>query len=353
MRWLTGGVLLLLVCSGLVSAAQPNTTTTPNATPSNATISNATPPNATLNASTDGLAGVVQDAIGATLVDLVKWIADRLSGLVATLYAQYPDVRRPDVLVIHSQVFTVAAVLATAAIVWTGVLHLLDRIDGIRRVVAILVAVGFGAVAPELLWYPVELSRLTTEALLPAAPEFDLALKFSLQLLLVALIDVILLLGIGVIFIGRNVLLLLGIALAPLLALLAVTPGFRRYAWLLANAWVASLLIGPLNAVVYDLTLTLLASSHPLPDWLWALGGLVLMFGLPVAVLGIATVMLGPGLGLARQGTSTVRRQTGRTRSWLRQRWGSNAPPARQATGQGDRASQGDRDNRFTWGDRR
>lgn len=326
----------------------------------------------------DGLMAAIREALTEVILTPIEWVSGSLTDVVAALFADYPDVRQPWVQEVHGMVFTVTLVLAVAAIVWIGITHMLNQTDGVRPVVLILAALGFGAVAPDLLWYPVELSAQTTEALLPKDPEFRGSIQFTLQMALIAILDVFIILGIVLLFLARNVYLLLGVALAPLLALLAVLPGIRRYAWMLANIWVAFLLIGPLNAVLLDLLLQMMAADGFVPEWLWGLAGVTMLLGLPLTVLSAGAVMVGPGLSLMRNIRSTVYRQAGRFRNGQRKNGGRGPPrgsdtgfgsggsgPGRGRSSRGGRragdtrrparggADRGNHANRFDWRDQR
>ena len=108
------------------------------------------------------------------------------------------------------------------------------------------------------------------------------------------LADAFLLLGTVMIFVARDVFLLTGVVLAPLVALMATTPPFRRFADRLISIWLACLLIGPLNVVVLDLTMSLMGSLSETPHYLWGLGGIALLFGLPLILLGAGAFVFAP-----------------------------------------------------------
>lgn len=250
-----------------------------------------------------GIGQQLQNAIISVLMDSVQELAKILNGLLTRIFVSYPDVEQSFVLDIHQKVFQVTLALSSAAAAWLGVLHMLNRVNGIRQIVLLLGAVAFGAIAPSLLWYPIELSRLTTEALIPANPGLIQVSRFTFELLLVLVIDVFLLLGTVMIFIARDVYLMLGVAMAPLIALMAVTSPLRRFADRLTSIWIAFLLIGPLNAVTLDLTLSLMGTSAiDTPHYLWGLGGIALLFGLPVVLLGAGAVVFAPMTRIAGRG---------------------------------------------------
>lgn len=301
------------------------------------------------------VSGAFQEALEDTIVSLFESILSRLVGILADLFVTYPDVTESWVLEVHSKVFMLTIIVATAAIAWIGINQMLNRIDGVRYSVYILAALGVGAVAPDLLQYPVQLSEAATQALLPSNPGLEPLGEFTFQMAIVALLDVFVLLGIAIVFLGRNMYLLLGVALAPLLAIMMVTPGFRQYAQMLVSVWVACLIIGPLNAVLLDLLLHMLAADTTIYTWLWSLAGLVMLLGLPLTILSSGVVMLGPGLSLMRNTSGRFRRLGGRARGWFKQ-FRSSDKQQRGRVPRSDRSSGrdrgGDRGNRFDWRDR-
>ncbi len=262
----------------------------------------------------------VQGALTSFLMDLVGGIVERLNQLLVRIFVSYPDVTHERVLEIHQRTFQVSLVLSTAATVWIGILYMLNRIDGVRPLIYLLGAVAFGAVAPDLLSYPVEASRLTTVALAPQNAKLVEVSRFTVELLLVLVLDAFLLLGTVMIFVARDVYLMLGVALAPLIALMAATPPLRRFADRLISIWVACLLIGPINATTLDLTFSLMGSSFSdTPHYLWGLGGIALLFGLPVILLSAGAVVFAPMTRIATRGTGmakgSVRAAWGTTRN--------------------------------------
>ncbi len=248
------------------------------------------------------IGGQFQKAIVSVLMDMVERLIETLNQVLIRIFVSYPEVKQSAVLSLHQKVFQVSLGLASAAAAWIGILHMSNRVDGVRPVVYLLGAVAFGAVAPSLLRYPVELSRLTTEALAPTDQGIAALTRLSFELFLVAVIDVFLLLGTVMIFVARDVYLMLGVAMAPLIALMAVTPPFRRFADRLISIWLACLLIGPLNVVVLDLTLSLMGSLTETPHYLWGLGGIALLFGLPLILLGAGAIVFAPMTRVVNRG---------------------------------------------------
>jgi len=311
--------ILLLVCI-LVLVASSFTGT---AVAANNSTSEGTPVQETPEEGNGGFLDVgdqFKEAIKSVLMDLVEDLAETLNGSLVRVFVSYPDVTKSWVLDTHQKVFRVSLALATVAAVWIGLMHMFDRIDGVRPLVSLLVAVAIGAAAPDLLYYPIELSRLTTEALAPEGSNIVQVSRFTLEILLVLYIDVFLLLGTVLLFIARDFYLMLGVALAPIIALMAVTPPFRRYADLLTSVWLGCLLIGPLNVVVLDLSQSLMGSSlMDTPHYLWGLAGIALLIGLPLILLGAGAFVFAPMTRVAQRGTgkisSGVRQGVNRLRS--------------------------------------
>jgi len=260
-----------------------------------------------------------KNALSSVLMDLVKGLAETLNAVLLRIFVSYPDVTKSWVRETHQDVFIVSLVLASAAAVWIGVMHMTGRTDGIRSLISLLFAIAFGAVAPDLLYYPVEISRLTTKALAPADSNIIELSRFSFEVLLILALDVFLLLGTVMIFVARDFYLMLGVALAPLIALMAATPVLRRFADALTSVWVAFLLIGPLNVVVLDLSLALMGNSmDDTTHYLWGLGGIALLFGLPLILLGAGTLVFAPMTRIATQATGKVKGGVDRSVNRLR-----------------------------------
>lgn len=289
------------------------------------------------------LGNQLQDALASVLMDSVESLARTLNGLLARVFVSYPNVKSSYVLGIHQKVFQVSLLLSSAAAVWIGILHMLNRIDGIRPLLSLIGAVAIGGAAPSLLWYPVKFSHLTTKALVPVNTGLVQVSQFTFELLLVLVIDVFLLLGTVMIFVVRDVYLMLGVAMSPLIALMAVTPSLRRFADRLTSIWIAFLVIGPLNAVTLDLALSLMDTSiNDTPHYVWGLGSIALLFGLPVILLGAGAIMFAPM-------TRIVGRVPGMAWKGVRKGWNEAVDTGEEQ--QGDRFDEypgrGSRGNRF------
>jgi hypothetical protein len=330
-------VLMLSTCFvGTVGAAN---TTTPPSLPQESSEEGG-------NSLPDVVSGF-KDAIISVLMDLVTGLAKTLNSVLTRVLVSYPDVTQSRVLDLHQDVFQVAVALSSVAALWIGTLHLFDRIDGLRPLVSLLVALGFGAVAPSLLYYPVEISRLTTEALAPADGNIIEVSRFTAETLLVLWFDVFLLLGTALIFVVRDVYLMVGVALAPLIGLMAVTPTFRRYADVLISIWIGCLLIGPVNAVVLDFSLSLMGSSLlAIPHYIWGLGALALLFGLPLILLGAGAVFFAPMTRVVRGGANKL--SSGVTQGGSRVR---RTPSEEEFEEWESRSPQRNRFRRRDWGD--
>ena len=308
-------------------------------------------PGAGTGSDSPGLAEAVARALIGVTVSIIRPILQALVDLLAFFLVNYPDVTKPWVLEVHRTVLLMSIVLGTAAIAWIGINHMLNRVAGIRYTVLVLAAVAVGAAAPTLLQYPVELSRLTTQALLPPDPGLKALASVTLETLLIAVVDVFILLGIAVLFLARNMFLILGVVLAPLIALLVVAPGFRRFGMMFVNIWVACLLIGPLDAVLFHLIMAMLDAHLSFPEYLWTMTGMVMLLGLPLAVLGGGVLVMGPGLQFIRTGSSKV---GSRIKDYLDKKWGPDQGDWEEDDWgrDGRYGRRGGRDNRFDWRDR-
>jgi hypothetical protein len=253
------------------------------------------------------IGGQLQKAITAVLMDLVRGLANTLNEMLTRIFTSYPNVKDQRVLELHHQVFQISLALSSVAAAWIGLLHMLNRVDGVRPLLTLLGAVALGAVAPSLLWYPVELSRLTTEALASPTPNLLEVSRFTFELFLVLLIDVFLLLGTVVLFLARDVFLMFGVAVSPLIALMAATPKLRAYADTLTSVWLACLLIGPIDVILLNLTVSFMKPSYmAIPDYLWGLAGIMLLLGVPLTLLGAGVAAFAPLTSLAQRTSGMV-----------------------------------------------
>ena len=286
------------------------------------------------------------EALSAFVLVPIREGSEIMMTLLLRLLVGYPDVKSSHVLNVHSDVFSVSVALATVAIIYIGLRQILNQRDGVRSIVSILGALGAGAVAPYLLAPLVRLSQLLTSALLPSSIDELSSVQFTLELALVGLFNTLTVIGIGVIFVIRDVYLKFGVAAAPFLLLIAVTPYVRRIGQMLIYIWVAFLFIGPLDAIILDLALELLKTESSLPHWLLVLGTIVLMFGVPIVVLGAGVVFLGPAFGFVGGIRTTVRRFAGyRSRGSDELR---NNSEYERTEGEGSGSGQG-RGDRFDW----
>lgn len=251
---------------------------------------------------TGDITQILIDAIIQFLYTIAESLAEVLIEIFTLIITSYPDVTDNAVLEVHNLVFQLELILAGAAFIGIGIAYLLNDILWIKRlwpmIPWIIAAIIFGGLAPWLLKYPVEISEALTIALKPATPDLWSLLHLSSELIIVALLESFVLLGIASLFIIRNIYLLLAVAIAPLLALGYSVPYFRRFASPLIGAFWGFLLIGPVDMVIFRLILALLEVDEFLefPHWLLAFGGIILMLAVPFVILSSGATISGYAL---------------------------------------------------------
>jgi len=231
-------------------------------------------------------------------------LANAIIDLLTYVMVSYPDVTRWEVLEIHRLLFQLELLLATPVLLGIGYIYLTGSLFGygpraVRPLLPRLVlAIGFGAVAPWLLQYPVQLSQLVTEALRPENPDFWAATRVTMALAVITILNSALLLAVAVLFLVRDFVLMWCTATAPLLALGLVLPFTERYAQRFIGAFWSFLLIGPVDMIAFRLVLLLLETQgNEIPHWLWAFAGLLSLAGLPLIVLSSGLAITGTALG--------------------------------------------------------
>ena len=234
---------------------------------------------------TDDLADVLKQVLFKPFQELAKVLVDVLTHI----FTSYPDVQgNSDVQEMHSLSLKIAFGAGSLVIAAAGILYMTGPIFGIgyaqvrTLLPRIIVALIFGTVSTTLLQYSVDMAEAATYAFQPANPNFTSTLRLSGELVLVAVLKSVLLLGLIFVFLIRDVYIMFAAALAPVIALGWSFPYAKRYADSMIGSYWAALLIGPVNMVLFRLTLSLLETDgFEAPHWLYALAGITLMIWMP------------------------------------------------------------------------
>lgn len=253
-----------------------------------------------INIDVSGIIDAIED-LGGNLVDKIKSaifapfdaFAKAVINILTHLFTSYPTIHpNEDVRELHRLSLIVAFALSTLTIVVAGLLFQVGPLFGVSyqqvRLILprVLLALIFSTVSPYLLQYTVDFADALTHAFKPADPGVWEATRILTELALVAVLDAFLLATIGALFVVRDIYLLFAAVASPLIALGWALPYTRRYANTLIGVYWSFLLIGPLDMIVFRLTLSLLETSNGgVPQWLTAMGGIVMMLGIPYILL--------------------------------------------------------------------
>lgn len=245
--------------------------------------------------------------VGLTLlVKPFQLLAEALSDVLTYMMVSYPDVRHPDVVDLHWLVYQLTLLLAIPAFIWIGFQHMTGRADGIRPTAHLLFILVVGGLAPWLLYYPVELSRLASVALQPESPPVMGTVNLALMTAVVIWLKAIVLLFLALLYVVRDFFLMWFTVSAPLIFLLSYFRPTRQHMSPLIGLFIGFLLIAPLDLIAYRLVLALvdMNAASPVPHYIWGLGGYFVLLALPYVILSAGSSMMLPALTVAQAGAS-------------------------------------------------
>jgi len=244
---------------------------------------------------------ILADALVSVVTDTFQRLAEILIDSLTYLFVNYPSLTSERLLDLHAEIFRLSLMVGGAFLVWIGFLHVAGRLHGVRPTVYLLTALVVGGVSPWLLDYLARFSSVVALSLRPAETGLTEIMGIWSGLVVVTIVNSSLLLAIVTVFVVRDIFLMFVAVSSPFLGLLLVFPYTRRYAASLLGAVGGFLLIGPLNMIVFRLMLTFYSTeAGELPQWIWGLGGLVLMLGIPYVVLSSGLQAAGPALSFTR-----------------------------------------------------
>lgn len=282
-------------------------------------------------------------------INLLRTTAAVVLGMMIWL----PDTTIPEVLEIHWLAYQAALLIGSAGFTVIGIVYMGYDPFGIPYhqikplIPRLLAALIFGAIAPWLLQYPVELAEVTAQALAPADMSFTGLLMLSGELILISVVQAFILLAVLIIFAVQKIYILFAVAASPLIAVMWALPYTRRYASPLIGAFYGFLLISWLDVIVFRLTVALLSvSSFDFASWIVGLGGVFLLLGVPYIVLTAGMSAAGPALAFA---SGAARSAAAQRKASQRETVGDPFPLEDPDHGTGNRF----RENSEVWGDSR
>jgi len=299
---------------------------------------------------TEDLADVITQVIFEPFQELAKVLVD----LLTHAFTSYPDVHgNSDVTSLNNLSFKIALAAGGLVIAAAGFLHITGPVFGIgyaqlrTLLPRIVVALMFGAVSPQLLQYAVDMSEAATYAFQPANPGFFSTIRLTGELVLVAVLESMLLLGLVMVFIIRDFYIMFAAAIAPLLALGWSFPYTKKYADSMIGTFWAALLIGPVDMVLFRMTLSLLETEGgSMPHWLLAAAGILVMIWMPYQMYG-ASQAAGSGFRRMMSGARTKIRKQRMKQNQSNHENSEQSPGARKT-----RSNTGSKDD-YLWGGQR
>jgi hypothetical protein len=257
---------------------------------------------------TDNLGDIIVQAGVTLLVKPFQEIIQVLSDVFTYAMVAYPDVKHPDVIELHRFIFQLSLLLAVPVFIWIGFQHMTGRIDGIRPTVELLAVLIAGGLAPQLLYYPVELSRLLAIALRPEQVSIIGGLSATLTTAVIIWLKAIVLLALVILYTIRSFYLLWYVAAAPIIFLLTYFRPTRKYMSSLTGLFIGFLLIAPMDLIAYRLVLALLdmQGPSPVPQYIWGLGGYFVMLALPYQILTSSSSLVLPAMIFASESADRI-----------------------------------------------
>ena len=273
----------------------------------------------------------IKELLIAVFFHPFKLAAQQLIRFLSMLLMHTPDVHpNPAVEEVHSQVLLVTYLLSGLAFTATGLLYITGPLLGVsysevRMVIPrILLALIFSTVSLPLLQYAVELSNALVQAFAPGQLYMNTQQLAGLgtALVLAWAVEAAVLLVVVVMFIVRNVYIMFGAAISPLLALAWSVPKAKRYADSFIAGWWTALAMAPLDMLVLKFSFAMLQGNGgnipgSISNWILGVGAFTLLILVPIQLYGASQAAVGQAYiiskGLKSRAKQAYRIQQGRT----------------------------------------
>lgn len=241
---------------------------------------------------TDNWKEDLADVITQVIFEPFEELAELLVDILTHVFTSYPQLEgNNDVTELNSLSLKIAFAAGGLVIAAAGFLHITGPVFGIgysqvrTLLPRIVVALMFGAVSVPLLQLAVDMSEAATYAFKPGNPGFWSSTRLTGEIVLVAVLQSSLLLGLIFVFLIRDFYIMFAAAIAPLLALGWSFPYTKKYADSMIGTFWAALLIGPIDMVLFRMTLSLLETEGGgVPHWLLAAAGILVMIWMPYQI---------------------------------------------------------------------
>lgn len=269
----------------------------------------------TISEFTEGksLAEILKDTLWLVLFEPFIKLGEALLLSVARLLTYTPSVDgNPAVQDVHRDTLIITYLLSSLGFMAAGILHMIGPVLGVtykevRKILPrIVVALVFATVSLPLLQLAVEFTRALTFAFEPQffSTTFQQRIGIGTGLILAHVIQAILLVVVGVLFIVRDVYLLFVAAMSPLVALGWSLPRVKRYADTFISGWFGALMIAPLDMLVLKFSFALTSGAgntalQGVGNWLIGIASLVLLILIPMQVWDASQSAVGMAYALA------------------------------------------------------
>jgi hypothetical protein len=255
----------------------------------------------------------IAEVLISVLFEPFKRLAQQLIRFLSMLLLHTPDVHpNSAVQEVHHQVLLVTYLLSGLGFMAAGLLYITGPLLGIsysqvRMIIPrILVALIFSTISLPLLQYAVELSNALVHAFAPSQlyMNIDQLAGLSTALVLAWVVNSAVLLVLVVMFIIRNVYIMFGAAISPLLAFAWAVPKAKRYADSFIAGWWTALAMAPLDMLVLKFAFAMLdggGGSLPgtISNWVLGVGSFTLLILVPLQLYGASQAAVGQAYAIS------------------------------------------------------
>lgn len=257
------------------------------------------------------LTDVLTDAILAAVFEPVRRLLEVVVNLIAGLLTWYPQVYpNEDVADVHRVSLGIAALFTVVVFLVAAVLHLVQDWLSFtpspvlwKIVPRAVVAVGLSTVSLPFIQHLVDGTVIVAHLFLSRDVSILAGTSVTGGLLIAGVINVVLLVLVAALYVLKGLFVLYVAGLSPLILLAWSTPWTRKYAAVFVKGFTTALLVAPLSAAAFRLSIGLLepGSVAELPDWILGMAMLILLLVVPWMVWSASGWMLLQASQLAYQ----------------------------------------------------
>lgn len=239
--------------------------------------------------------GSLSDILTETLLGVffhpIQQLVDAVVGLVAGLITWYPAIEgNPDVEAVHRVSLQIAALLTVIVFAVAAVMHIVQDwlsftpSPALWKVVPrTFAALALSTISLPFMQHLVDGTVIIAQLFLPSDVSTLAGLSVTGGLILAGLVNAVLLVLAALLYVLKGVFVMYVAGISPLVLLAWATPWTRKYAGVFVQGFTTALLVAPLSAAAFRLTIGLLEveSVTAVPDWLLASAMLILLLAVP------------------------------------------------------------------------